>query len=275
MTPEAQAHYDRGGRFFAAQRYGDAIKEFQDGYVVDAAPEFLYGIGQAERLNGDCADAINAYQQYLEQAGSPADAVESAKQDNARAMMAQCQSQPGVPASKPTTKANPKTSPPQASKVTPSPPKPTPTPKPPKPTPSPALTPAPATPGTTASTGPSFYSDHLADALVGGGAVALLVGVGVIAYADSQASSAQNLKEAEFTSQYSGAGTTSTVGLILGVAGGLAIAGGVTHFLLSHSGSGSGSPGADTDRAAARPPATGGGLTCTLTPAGLGLKGTC
>jgi hypothetical protein len=210
LTPQAQTHYDTAGRYFMTQSYASAIKEFQKAYALDPQASILYSIAQAQRLNSDCKDAISTYQRYLHDAGAPTNDVDAAKQSNAKDMLSTCQEQVG-PVTRPT--------PP---KPTPKPPGPTPTPpKPPRPTPPP---PAPE--------GPSWYSDGLGLSLLGGGAALVAGGVGLFAYGTSQANSAHSLKEVEFSSQYSGAGSTRTIGLALGVAGGLAMVGGITRLLL-------------------------------------------
>src|SRR5262245_53535121 len=65
MDARAREHLERGLRLYDAQKYAEAIAEFQAGYEIDAQPEFLYAMGQAERLNGDCRRAIAAFEAFL------------------------------------------------------------------------------------------------------------------------------------------------------------------------------------------------------------------
>jgi hypothetical protein len=98
MTPQAQAHFDKGKRLFVAQMYGQAVDEFKAAYLADPQNDTIYAIAQSERLAGDCKDAINAYRQFLAASESTTDAAEQAKRDNAQTMVDQCGSQPTTPA---------------------------------------------------------------------------------------------------------------------------------------------------------------------------------
>ena len=62
----AAAHLVRGSRLYDQGRYDDAIAELKAGYALDARPEFLYALGQAERKRGDCRAAIGWYQRYVD-----------------------------------------------------------------------------------------------------------------------------------------------------------------------------------------------------------------
>jgi len=65
MAPEAKAHLEKGLRAYDVQSYAEAIDEFRAGYQIDARPEFLYALAQAERLSGDCKGAMEAYRSFL------------------------------------------------------------------------------------------------------------------------------------------------------------------------------------------------------------------
>jgi tetratricopeptide (TPR) repeat protein len=65
MAPEAKAHLEKGLRAYDVQSYAEAIDEFRAGYQIDARPELLYALGQAERLSGDCKGAMEAYRSFL------------------------------------------------------------------------------------------------------------------------------------------------------------------------------------------------------------------
>lgn len=64
-SPAAAPYLERGLRFYATQRYADAVAELTAGYQVDPHPDFLYAIGQSHRMSGDCKAAIDAYRAYL------------------------------------------------------------------------------------------------------------------------------------------------------------------------------------------------------------------
>jgi tetratricopeptide (TPR) repeat protein len=64
-APSAQELLDRGLRSYAVGKYADAIASFRAGYELEARPEFLYALGQALRMNGDCRAAIAAYKAFL------------------------------------------------------------------------------------------------------------------------------------------------------------------------------------------------------------------
>jgi hypothetical protein len=136
MSPKAAAHFQKGGNYFNAQLYKKAITEFQAGYLIDPQPEFLYAIGQAQRLEGDCKDALVAYQHFLSMTSTWTDADSVSKQANARDRINECNSSQ-------TTATTPATQATQGTMTTPTP---VPTPKPaggggttPAPSPSPSV----------------------------------------------------------------------------------------------------------------------------------------
>jgi hypothetical protein len=65
MSPEAKQHLESGLRHYNVQSYAEAIAEFKAGYELEPRPEFLYALGQAQRLSGDCAAAIASYEAFL------------------------------------------------------------------------------------------------------------------------------------------------------------------------------------------------------------------
>ncbi|HEU5058851.1 MAG TPA: hypothetical protein VFU21_20095 [Kofleriaceae bacterium] len=58
LKRSALAHYRDGD-------YESAARDFRAAYEIEADPELLYALGQALRLAGDCAGAIDAYQDFL------------------------------------------------------------------------------------------------------------------------------------------------------------------------------------------------------------------
>jgi hypothetical protein len=61
----ADAHADKGRRYYDLRRYDQAIKEFEAAYELDADPAHLYNIAQAHRVASHIPQAIEAYQSYL------------------------------------------------------------------------------------------------------------------------------------------------------------------------------------------------------------------
>lgn len=65
--PESPAddHLATGLAHYEAREFEQAIAEFHAGYKLTQAPEFLFALGQAERLSGDCASALVYYERFL------------------------------------------------------------------------------------------------------------------------------------------------------------------------------------------------------------------
>ena len=54
-----------GLKHFKDKQYEKAIQLFQTGYDKEPKPEFLFALGQAERLSGDCVSARVYYERYI------------------------------------------------------------------------------------------------------------------------------------------------------------------------------------------------------------------
>jgi tetratricopeptide (TPR) repeat protein len=202
---EADTHLERGKHLYEAQDYDGAIAEYQAGYVISPRAEFLYGIGQAYRMKGDCERAARAYNEVVR-------APDGAKlADAARRNIERCH--PGEPQQQ-TPPPNP---PPQT------PPKPIP--PPPKPRPAPAVS---------VETAP-WYRDALGDALVLGGAA--LVAGGTISWKvgrnEAENTYGKTTYQAWATSsqQASHADTLQRVGIAAATVGGAAVIAGVIRYV--------------------------------------------
>jgi tetratricopeptide (TPR) repeat protein len=73
----ADALLESGLRSYAVGRYDEAIDAFQRGFKLDGRADFLYALGQAQRMKGDCKAAAASYRAYLrtappERAAAPA-----------------------------------------------------------------------------------------------------------------------------------------------------------------------------------------------------------
>jgi hypothetical protein len=62
----AMEHLVRGSKLYDQGHYDEAIAELKAGYALEARPDFLYALGQAERKRGDCKAAVAWYQRYVE-----------------------------------------------------------------------------------------------------------------------------------------------------------------------------------------------------------------
>ena len=64
-SKEAGGHYDKGLSLYEAKDFEKAIAELKTAYQLDPKPEYLFAWAQAERLSGDCEQAIALYKQLL------------------------------------------------------------------------------------------------------------------------------------------------------------------------------------------------------------------
>jgi hypothetical protein len=94
---EAKGHLERGLRLYDTQAYTEAIAEFKAGYRIDPRPSFLYALAQAQRMNGDCKNAVVAYRAFLRSA--PAEPARAAAQSNIE-RCEQAQRDPSSPAAR-------------------------------------------------------------------------------------------------------------------------------------------------------------------------------
>ncbi len=76
---EAKTHVETGTRLFDAQQYGKAAEEYQQAYLLDPQPLYLYASAQALRLDGNCTRALRSYRAYLRTNPSPLDADKAQK----------------------------------------------------------------------------------------------------------------------------------------------------------------------------------------------------
>lgn len=80
---KAKARIAAGTRLYNIQQYDQAAAEYEQAYLLDPEPEYLYAIAQAQRLGGDCVKALRSYNAYLRT--NPAD------DSKARANIARCE----------------------------------------------------------------------------------------------------------------------------------------------------------------------------------------
>jgi tetratricopeptide (TPR) repeat protein len=98
-TKRAAALYDEGRRHFDIQEYADAITAWKQAYLLSNEPILLFNIGQAFRLEGDCAQANRYYVNYKDTSAA------QTNHDELDAAMAKCA---GIAPAVGTTDTNPK-----------------------------------------------------------------------------------------------------------------------------------------------------------------------
>jgi tetratricopeptide (TPR) repeat protein len=64
-VPEARAHFERGDQLFKIGQFDDAIVEFKRAYELSPAPGLLFNIAQAYRAQKDREHALYFYTTYL------------------------------------------------------------------------------------------------------------------------------------------------------------------------------------------------------------------
>jgi hypothetical protein len=62
---QAKEHYEKATRFYDVGKYGEAINEYEQAYLLIEDAALLFNIGQAYRLWERPEDAIRAYKNYL------------------------------------------------------------------------------------------------------------------------------------------------------------------------------------------------------------------
>jgi hypothetical protein len=208
MKPEAKRHLDAGLRAFAVQDYAKAIAEFQVGFEIDPRREFLYALGQAERMSGDCTKAIRSYDSFL-LTNPPDRQAEPARQNLKRCQEELTAKTPAPAPTAPTPAAVAAPAPVESS-----------------PPPPVVITTAPPPPR-------PWYADGWGDALVGGGVVALVVGGMVwMGASDDIAAAHSSSSYPDFASHADGAETRQTIGVVTMIAGGALVAGGIVRYWL-------------------------------------------
>lgn len=62
---QAKEHYEKATRFYDVGKYGEAIAEYEQAYLLIDDPALLFNIGQAYRLWDRPEEAIRSYKNYL------------------------------------------------------------------------------------------------------------------------------------------------------------------------------------------------------------------
>ena len=203
---QAKAHEEAGTHFIDVQQYDKAADEYQQAYLLDPQPTYLYASAQAQRLAGDCTKALRSYRAYLRTNPSATD------EEKAKKNIDRCEQD---------LKDHPPIVTPLGiapAVVTP-------------PIPLDAIvTPPPVRP-----TGPPWTSDWTGHALVGGGAIA--AATGLVLYLGGRATINDNNAAPTYGDFAAGHGnvasahTREVIGVSAMAVGGALILGGVLHYV--------------------------------------------
>lgn len=71
IPDKARKLADRGRAYHDAGDYEHAIAAYKEAYVIAPSPGLLFNLAQAYRLRGSCDDALMMYRRYLETGPSP------------------------------------------------------------------------------------------------------------------------------------------------------------------------------------------------------------
>lgn len=233
----AKAKLEEGMKLFSEKRYDEAIVVLRQGYAISNKPEFLYAMGQVERIRGNCQGAMLLYRSFLDSKPPASQADAAALQIERCEKLVKAQQKPEPvpkvevekPEPKPEVKSEPKPEP--------------------KPKPAVSLAPSPATaPAAGGLTAPApsdaaqqverraWYRDGVGDALLGTGVVALGGGGVLFMMGRSTASSAgqsvDNFAKARQNTWQQPAGVALMGG------GGALIAGSIVRYLIAGHSSG-------------------------------------
>jgi hypothetical protein len=211
----AAEHAKKANVAFSLQDWAEAIAQYQAAYRADQKLEYLWGLAQAQRLQGDLATAIRSYKAFL-RAGPSAKQAAVAEQQIAKCeadlakheadakAAAPAKPEPAAPAPTPTAPAPPETQPKA------------PTPPPPRATPE--------------RPGP-WYADPLGDVLTVGGVGLVAAGAVFTAKGASSAASTSGTRD-EVVARHDDARTQQVLGVSGLAVGGVLLANGILRYVL-------------------------------------------
>ena len=84
---DSEAHYDKGKQLYAAKDFVAAVAEFAAARAIDPQPRYVFNLAQAQRMAGQCAEAVTSYEAFL--ATAPVEAQASV----ARGGLEKCKAQ--------------------------------------------------------------------------------------------------------------------------------------------------------------------------------------
>ncbi len=192
-SASADRHLSTGLSYYQRRDYQRAINEFHAGYAIAPRREFLFALGQAERLSGDCRSAIVYYRQFLSR--NPPERQATAAWEQLRRCKQALDEGPGATAH-------------------------------PVARPAPVVHPEPPPPARAA-----WYTDGPGDALLGGGVALTVASVGMLLAANVAAADARSATSYPQFDQRAAAVTTRRhLAVGFAVAGALAVSGAVYRF---------------------------------------------
>jgi hypothetical protein len=211
LLSPALGHADDGSeharvatRAYDLQDWATALKEYKAAYSVDPKPEYLWRLAQAQRLSGDCANAILSYKTYqrtasASQTSAAADWIKTCEAELAAQQRPVKQATTGGP-----------------------------TPPPPVPTPAAALPPLPPPPAPRNSI---WYRDSLGNTLILLAVGSFVGGAVFLAEANSAAMAATSGTDASWMSSRNTAKTESIIGGVFIGVGTVLYAGAMWRYL--------------------------------------------
>src|SRR5262249_17380323 len=66
LRPATHKRLDSAMKLYKEHKYDEAIKQLREGYALQGSPVFLFALGQAERMRGNCREAVIYYQAFLD-----------------------------------------------------------------------------------------------------------------------------------------------------------------------------------------------------------------
>jgi hypothetical protein len=261
LSPQQKAEmrtlYDKATRAYDVGKYQEAIEDYQKAYEIGGDPPMLYNIAQAYRLNNQPTEAVRFYKRYLQRAPNARNRedVERKIAEQEKAIEEQRKLQPPPP---PVT---PVPAPPPAATVPVGPPSPPPEAPPPATSPE-ATVVTPAAPPEEPSQVRTIVGWSMVGVGIAAGAVGLIEGKIAKDKADQLTSESRMNGAVMFNPEVEQQGKNANIAaIVLGVAGGAAVIGGI--LVLVTGGSSEGPAAEPTPVATARAtvsPWLGGGI---------------
>ncbi len=203
VAATAKDHYDRAMVAYNVQDWPTAIRELKAAYEGEPKQEYVFALGQAQRLSGDCAGALMSFHAFMREA--------TPKQIEAvQALAKECEAKVDQAKAKAEATAA-KTAPPPVDDKR-------------------VRTIVPAKP----RPGPSWTDDRVGDILLGGAIAAVAVGAVVFYEGNSKVDdSTSAATTAQYKSRLHTGQTDQAIGLITAGGGALLLVGAIVHYAVA------------------------------------------